>query len=213
MSEPKVKENLDKSIVEYYTERDLRKKYNQQLLSEHNVERSKISKKSTKPYLIAASIAFFLLVGFLVHIQMNSAGQLTKEYIASTNVLGNQDVSRKDVSLVEKLRQEANQAFTNKNYEKSIERYELLLSSGNVAAIDKFYLAIAYLRMDRPEKALTLLEPLKNETAHSQEVEWFLALTHIVLKENNLAKPYLKKIIDNKQYMHREALKLLNKVK
>jgi tetratricopeptide (TPR) repeat protein len=141
-----------------------------------------------------------------------SPSELAIRYAKTTNTIGNQDVMRKDLSIVEESKIKANIAFSAQNYQTSIQEYSKLVMLRKADYTDHFYLGVSYLKSEFPDtkKAMEHLLIAQNNTHFNQEIDWYLALCYTLNKEYKQAEVFLNKIIQNKSFKNKEASILLN---
>jgi len=83
-------------------------------------------------------------------------------------------------------------------------------------AEQKFYLGLAYLYQNENHisKAVAYLEAAKQENPifYESTSHWYIALAHLKNQENEVAKKYLKEIVANKSWKHKDAQELLKEL-
>lgn len=208
---------FEKEAVKLLLEDDLKSKYAILLAEKHRVTRMDKRYISLPLVLKAAAVIVLVCGSFLIFNALGTNGnrQLALNLAKETYVLGNQDVMRKDNTLSDQTRLQANAAFVNKDYNEAINLFEKLKALHYANDVDLFYLAVSYLKSDyaRPEKALVLLNNYTATDSLYNEVEWFKALAYVAVGKETEAKKLLLNIIAHNKYKVTEAKILLQKLK
>lgn len=208
---------FDKEAVKYVVEYNLRKKYSHILIMKYNVLRGKKRSFTTPLFVlrIAASVVFVLCsIWFFSNVLTPSTEQFALQLARETSILGNQDVMRKDHTMSNKNRLEANTAFIYKKYDEAIFHFEKLKSLNYAKDVDQFYLAVAYLKADKanPQKAKLILDQLNPTGAFGYEIIWFKSIAYIACGKEEEAKKILLELISINKYKVDEARLLLEKL-
>jgi hypothetical protein len=211
-------ENFDKDAVRFLIENDLKSKYAKLLEKEHKIERKPKVRFLSFPNLLKYAAVFFLLMGSFVignHILRPDASQMAMAFAKETKILGNQDIMRKDVVLIDQIKLEANAAFVNEKYDEAILAFEKLKSLNMATDVDIFYLSVSYLKSvsPSPNKALEGFKQIESNQSLQHEILWFQALAYIMSGNDVIAKKQLSEIIINEKYKSSEARKLLDAMK
>jgi hypothetical protein len=207
----------NKLIVNYLVDQDRKIKYKQKLaeLQPSTEQETSLIRRPAFGWMKYAAVGIFMMsVLFLTKdvFFKASPSELAIEQIHKTRILGDQSVMRKDVELIEKLRADANYAFINHKYQDAARLYEEITIGANATQADHLYLAISYLRLEKPNTKLGLesLDKISDSSQLAGEAKWFKALA--LIYENRIidAKALLNDIVSKKGYKYLEAAKILD---
>ena len=209
MNEKDIDNNLKKVIA--FLERKQLKKQLQDI--EDDIPKS--IKKSKVNWLLVASIALiFSLGGYFFFLNSTATNEeLFAEYfspyenVVAPIVRNQKEKTSKEIAFA---------LYENGNYDKAIENFETLKNDTIVdASTLNFYIANAYLQLEKVEKAKTFfLKVLKSKNKEwEQETLWYLGLINIkqndlVSAKNNLHQ--LQKIYPN--YKKKDVTELLKNI-
>ncbi|MEE9349446.1 MAG: tetratricopeptide repeat protein [Flavobacteriaceae bacterium] len=178
--------------------------------SEHQQQKVIPLKRSFTKWMAAASIIFVL--GFSYMLMQNNT--------TSTNDLfaTNFEPYRNVIAPIvrgEEQKDEKSKAFL--AYEKGEYEVSVLLFSKLYKITNEpyylFYQANALLKLERADEAIPLLqEHLKTNDTLTQKTNWYLALAYLKAKETDKAKETLRKVVSEKSYKNKDAVKLLQEL-
>jgi hypothetical protein len=209
--------SMDKGIVSFLVKDNLKTTYATLLEKEYATPRPKGKVISIRSYIWKAAIFLVVSSTFLYYFSLPSSSptQMAMEYAQSTNVLGNQNVMRKDDHLLSSMRLSANDAFVHKNYNEAAQLYMKITNSNEAMDIDRFYLALSLLKVEKPNAKIAIENLLKIQDIENfkYETQWFLALAYCIDKDYANCELYLQKVLSNNAFMTKEATQLLNAIK
>lgn len=213
-------ESISEGLIEAKLDRDKRKEWEQRLKTDYNVKKEvfqneqkfKISKLAIAAAImciagiVAYSIAIFTTANYDTIVDTSIENLISIDTHAVVT-RGNETIdSQMLIALT---------AYKNKEYNKSIVIWEVIVSVGNIKENTKatahYNLAICYLQKEtsEPQKAIQyLLEARKTRTVQ-EESNWALALAYMKTNQKIAAKEILQKIVDENAYKYKKAKKLL----
>lgn len=119
---------------------------------------------------------------------------------------GGQDIGKKD------LRTKAFTAYEIGEYPEALELFKELKIKNNHSYID-FYSAIILMQLNKQEEAIPLLKKyIESNAILKDRALWYLALSHLKVKELDKSKLTLKKLISLESFKTKEANELLEKL-
>lgn len=206
--------SFERQAIEYLVKEDLKSKYNNTLKVKYN-----LSPKKVKIFNLVKKVGKLaaVLLGIVTAIHLFSnpfspkAEKMAMNFAKDTNLLGNQDVMRKDHRYINEIRLAANTSFVKAKYEEAIASYAKLIQLNSSNDIDHFYLAICYLKTKEPDagKALNEFSQIEQNISMIHELRWFKSLALIINREYESAEKLLVEIIEAGVYKKSEARKLL----
>lgn len=162
-----------------------------------------------RPWLVAASIALIVGLGswmlFFNNPEVNTDLLYAANFAPYDNVVhpierGNQ---------LDDIKTKAFTAYENMEYRKALVLFKELQTKQNDSYLD-FYSAVVLMQLENHKKAIPLLEGYINNNGELKDrATWYLALTHLKLKETSTAKTVLKKLIQMGTFKKAAAEKLL----
>ena len=214
-------EAFSEQLITQKLDRDKRKEWTYKLKERYGVERaSSIEEKPSfgkKQWIIISSIAasLLLLVSFffvLPAINTPAYLQAVNQQIDNLSIMGDQSVIRKGPQDVELTRKQANLAYMNKEYAKSIQLWEAMVTTNQATGLDFFYLALCQLQKSPPAPQRTIQALLKAKTLNGpeEEINWILALAYVKAEEIDQAKILLARIVKDQAYQAPAAKKILD---
>ncbi len=169
------------------------------------------SKRSFKPWLIAASIIALLAIPSFWYF---GQPDLSNDHLFVTNFEPYRNVVHPIVrgENSDDIKAKAFIAYEAKNYKEALNSFNVLLSEGDDATIS-FYKANVLLQLNKTDEAISILSGNYNipEIIKAQQL-WYLALAYIKTDANKKAKVTLKVLIDNGNYKKKEAEQLLKQL-
>ncbi len=116
---------------------------------------------------------------------------------------------------IEKNRGMALEAFSNRQYEKSLNYLQKVESEGQAKASDYFQMGLCLMYQVKPDyqNALKMydLATASDAMAYQDEIHWFSALCQLMLGQNQAAKSNLEKVIASKSSRNQlDAQKILD---
>jgi tetratricopeptide (TPR) repeat protein len=199
--------------VKVIKENQLRKKYTS-ILEEKYPEPRVISPVFSimRIVFVAAAVMSMIIASLFLFKSHSNGESIVKEYIAKTNTLGNQILTRKDIEASEDLHIKANTAFANDSFDLAIEYYEEYLKAiEKTSELDLFYLGVSYLKqnMPNPQLAILNLELAAKNNELLAESNWYLALAYLLMRDKNRGIVLLNEIMKTKSYKYKEAEMLI----
>lgn len=176
-----------------------------------------VTKFSIKRILtIAASALILLTAGWFVFSNTDSNVQeLAQEYLEQPFKLNEGNI--RGQNKIEENRGKAIEAYNNQDFEKAIKYLQLIESEGQAIATDFFQMGLCFIHQKQPDyrNALAAFNRVRSldENKYVNEMNWLSGLCAVMLKENDLAKNYLKKVVDSRSSRQQEAaMTLLNEL-
>lgn len=207
---------LDKGIVNFLVKDHLKTSYATLLEKEYATPRPKRKVINIRSYIWKAAVFLVVSGTFLYYYALPSSSptQMAMAYAKATNVLGNQNVMRKDDTPLNDLRLSANDAFVHEKYNEAAQQYMKITNTSEAMDIDRFYLALSLLKDAKPNAKLAIENLLKIQDAKNfkYEIDWFLALAYCMENDYTNGESYLQKVIDQNEFMVKEAKQLLNAI-
>jgi len=214
-------ETFSEQLITQKLNRDKRNEWEHKLKENYGVERtSPFEGKTTfgkKQWIIVSSIAASLLLlvsFFFIMPAINTPAylQAVNQQIDNLSIMGDQSVIRKGPQNVELTRKQANLAYMNKNYEKSIQLWEAMILANQATGLDFFYLALCQLQKTPPAPQKTIQTLLKAKTLNGpeEEINWILALAYVKAEEIDKAKTLLAEIVKEKAYQATAAKEIFD---
>jgi hypothetical protein len=208
---------LDKDIVKFLVKDNLKTTYASLLEKDYATPRPRGKVVSIKSYIWKAAIFLLATSTFLYYMSLPSSSptQMAMNYAKTTPVLGNQNVMRKDNTLLSSMRLSANDAFVQKKYNEAAQLYMKITDSNEAMDIDRFYLSLSLLKSENPnaKKAIENLLKIQDTENFKYETQWFLALAYCIEKDYVNCELYLQKVLSNNAFMTKEATQLLDAIK
>ncbi len=208
----------EKMLVKFLLEEELKSTYTQKLKEKYGIVKGKKTpnQSSFQMWKIAAILLVLFGSTFLIYQSMNlTAAQYAGNFIDDSTVLGNPGVMRKDLSIVDSVRQNANEHFIKMNYQEAIKNYEMMAQNYTLNGMDHFYLGVSYLKnkpINSAKALLHLTDPSIPGTLN-EEKNWFLSLSYIISGQEQKASLLLKQMLKEGHYKDKEIEKLLQKLK
>lgn len=103
--------------------------------------------------------------------------------------------------------------YKNKAYTKVIPALKSLVEKDHDNDELSLYLGNSYLNTGQEKNAIALFRDVNNESLFYKDAQWFLALSHLKLKQNDQAILVLEKLSSYESLYKKKALKLLEKLK
>ena len=209
---------LGREALKLYVENEYRNKikaWSKDAIAEVRAEQGAKVFQLNSFYRYAASAAAIglLLIAFIGGINVNNNysnnGIFAETYIdPTTSLLGGGD---KSVGVTAPQSQVAKEAFSNKDYSKTI---SLLESANQLDESNQYLLAHAYSKAEQYTKAKTSYQKIiSDKGAFSKQAEYYLLLTYLKLDE--LDKPFedlLAQIVQDSEHpFHKEAVSIKTK--
>ena len=214
----KKEEMENKALIQYVIDQSVKERYEKLFPKEKFSEIPGNQPRFSPIWLVkmAAALTLIIVATFLIvkNINENSLNNMADRYLASTIILSDQNVMRKDVATHSEILIEATKYFTERQYDKAIESYQKISVDSNFTATDEFYLAVSYVKSNKKyEKlALNLFDHIENSSSFVLEINWFKAICYLKLGQNQKAKLQLQKVVEAGDYKKSEAMKLLEKL-
>ncbi len=171
---------------------------------------------------IAAAFAFCVLI-YVVYSQMNNSPQLVStptliaQYLEQPHLLSSNDRSVQSPENTV-LRKEAEKAYQNGEFAKSIELFNQIIQTPQADYLDHLYLGLSYLyTSQQTHQALSIVHLQKALTADSdyqQIAQWYLALAYYKADKITESKQLLEEIAaDSEGDYQKRAKKLLDSLR
>ena len=213
-------EAFSEQLIAQKLDRDKRKEWEHKLKERYGVERTGLNEEKPafgkKQWIITSSIAaaLLLLISFffiLPAINTPAYLQAVNQQIDNLSIMGDQSVIRKGPQNVELTRKQANLAYMNKNYSKSIQLWEAMVATNQATGLDFFYLALCQLQKSppAPQKTIQTLLKAKALNGPQEEINWILALAYVKAEELDKAKILLAEIVKDQAYQATAAKEIL----
>lgn len=188
------------------------KQWDNELGTYASIEKAQ-SRKQALPYLlgIAATVILFVMAAILfsVHKQTDNI-QLFAEYFEPyPDISGSAERGSKEADIWTS----AMKKYNANSYNEALQAFDMMEEDPEEHLLH-FYKANAYLATQQPDMARTSLEKIKGKIPPlNDQIEWYLALTH--LQENNYehAALALESIKDSNSSYQRKARKLHKQLK
>ncbi|MCB0501550.1 MAG: hypothetical protein KDD32_02620 [Bacteroidetes bacterium] len=168
---------------------------------------------NTKKFAIAASVILLLSLGSFLCLKLIQ-GPVEKVYAEHMTYKAYPDMitrgSGEELSNLEKL---AISSYNTENYEISSEHFEKL--SAKYPQNEKYalFLGISYLGANQPENAISALEAVQNDqSAFCNDINWYLGLAYLKIKEKGKAKEIFTKLSAADCYYNEAAKEILQKL-
>lgn len=168
---------------------------------------------NTRKLAIAASVILLLSLGSLLCLKLIQ-GPAEKVYAEHMTYKAYPDMitrgSGEELSNLEKL---AISSYNTENYEISSEHFEKL--SAKYPQNEKYalFLGISYLGANQPENAISALEAVQNDqSAFCNDINWYLGLAYLKIKEKGKAKEIFTKLSAADCYYNEAAKEILQKL-
>jgi tetratricopeptide (TPR) repeat protein len=205
-----------KAQVEFErTVKRVTKKEQQQLLKEKlqtfevDIQATEKKKKTTRfDWRIAASLAFFITVGWLLYIQFFNINY-GKLYDQHYKIYPNDvyTITRGDTT-DNSIKRNAFNAYEKGNYELALELFNDVEED-----YTDFYKAQCYLQLDNLQEAERYFKKVLDQNEQSTaKAYWYLALIAIKQENSETAIPYLEKLTSQYEYQKSEATTLLKQL-
>ncbi len=177
------------------------------------VLKAKHRKLSLAHWSIAASIAFIIALGLLYIVSAEnktSNDKLFAEYYKplSTNKSKNSLMTSSKVLL------EAREKYQEKDYYNAYIIFKNLPDNLNIKAEKSFFIGLSLIEMQQYDNAIKNLQTvIDSEYQFLAEAYWYLGLCYLKTDQGEKAIEIFKYIEKAKGYNHKEASKILNKLK
>mgnify|MGYP000550941172 CR=1 FL=1 len=171
-----------------------------------------VIKLNFRKWAMAASIALIIGIGWLSYNKMgtNYDSLYNSNFEQYPNTVF--AITRDDTT--ESLERKAFVAYETNDNAKALKLFkELKNKEASIHYID-FYIGQVYLRNNAPDKAISFFNTIiEHNGEFAPQAKWFLALSHVKLKDKEKAVDILKDIIEEGEYKKEEAKVLLSKLK
>lgn len=209
-------ESVSEQLIQAKFDREKRKTWEERLKNEYGVEKEAVQKKRFFTFSKLAIAAAIVCIAGIVTYSMAIFGSssyetIVKESIENLLSIDNHAVVIRGDETMNAEVSAAISAYKNKEYDKSIARWEAIIATGKMNGTSQYNLALCYLQKEtsEPQKAIQyLLEARKVKTVQ-QEVNWALALAYLKVNQKENAKEILQEIIQAKAYKYKKAEILL----
>lgn len=165
----------------------------------------------SSPYRIAAAASVIILVAaaFFIFLmpQKTTSDRLFHTYYDSDQPLR---ITRSNSELIEALRN-----YQNKDYEKAIEQFNIILLNDPDNSAVRFYTSISYIETKQFDQAITYLTDIStnNRSAYQKPSEWFLALCYLKIGKQPEAADLFRQIAgDNSHDYQDDAKRILKEI-
>ncbi|NAS11854.1 tetratricopeptide repeat protein [Poritiphilus flavus] len=163
--------------------------------------------KYLRPLLVAASLALLFSM-FFINRDDFSATELAAQYVDTESLThpGNS----KGVTELDTNRTRAIVAFNNTDFNLAIVHFNQIKTTSEE---DKYYLGLAYMKSGQIQQAIDTFEEVgeRNDVRFRQEINWFLALSHLLNGNTPKATESIKNI-QNGDWKYDDAQKLLHHI-
>ena len=210
-------DNFAEASVQYNVEKQLRERYGK-ILSENKKATPEKGRVISINPIVKVAVVVVTIIGsvFLINdvITPSNPQSMAQNFLNTTQIPGNPDITRKGVSTAEQLQREANDAFIQGKFDLAIQKYEQFKGQKEFSALDQYYLGVSHLKLNDHDKAIALLEEINADTSIPiQEVDWLLGLAYVLTDQKDKAKPILDGIISSNAYKAKEAKELYKTLK
>ncbi|WP_298420431.1 hypothetical protein [uncultured Kordia sp.] len=209
-------ESISETLIQAKFDRDKRKKWAQRLKEDYNIDKESIQKKPVfrlSKLAIAAMIAcvFGIVTYGIITTTMSSYDSFVKNSIENLITIDNHAVVTRGDSVVDAQVLQAIEAYKTQQYDKSIERWKTIITSGKIQGFASYNIALCYLQKtpSSPEKAINYLIEARQTKTIQEEANWALALAYLDVNQKEKAKEVLQQIIASKSYKYKKAEALI----
>ncbi len=213
-------ESISEKLIQAKFDREKRTAWEQRLKDEYGVEKEIPQKEEKFKFSkLAIAAVIMCITGIIAYsiatFSTPSYDTIVNESIKSLFIIDNHAVVTRGDEVLDIQISEAIKAYKNKEYDKSIARWDTILATENSKRNSKgtsdYNIALCYLQKEvsDPKKAIEyLLEARKSKTIQ-EEANWALALTYLQANQKNEAKDILEEIVEAKEYKYKKAEILL----
>ena len=122
------------------------------------------------------------------------------------------DLSTLKISEEHKEFEKGMEAFRTENYEEALQIFEKM-EAKNADAEVLFFLGLCHLALDRPEKAVPILDRIPEESQLFKSSAWYMALGYLKLSKLQEAKTHLSIASEDNSEISDQAKEILAKIK